>query len=170
MSSVDGYGLPLSTDLCLCSHFAFPHHSLEIPSSLYYQLRQFSHEHDSVFNDMFNAFYRYGFDGGLGGLGETVFMSTGSHVFANHACDHKPNYAGLAEVYPFVTHEFWEQWNPVADRFRSEINHITIAVRDIKQGEMITDDYTRWDGFMHSKGNEWGHPLIKEWCDTTPKK
>lgn len=157
----------MSTDLYLCS--AFPFGSLEIPSSLYYQLRQFSHEHDSVFNDMFGAFYRYGFDGGLGGLGETVFMSTSSHVFANHACDHKPNYAGLAEVYPFMTHEFWEQWNPVADRFRSEINHITIAVHDIKRGEMITNDYTRWDGFMNSKGDKWGHPLIKEWCGVDPE-
>jgi hypothetical protein len=29
---------------------------------------------------------------------------------------------------------------------------------------MITDDYTRWDGLMHSKQDEWGHPQITEWC------
>jgi hypothetical protein len=155
----DWHSSPLSIDLS----FTFFHCSIEIPSTLYYQLRKFSHEHDTVFNDMFHAFYRYGFDGGMSGMGETVYMSTSSHVFANHVCDQKPNYAGLAEVFP-LTLEFWNQWNPVADRFRSEINHITIAVKDIKRGEMITDDYTRWDGYMHSKGNKWGHPLIKEWC------
>jgi hypothetical protein len=116
---------------------------------------------------MFDTFEFYAFDGGLTGLGETIYMSTSSHVFANHACDHKPNYAGLAVVYPFMMHEFWEQWNPVGVRIKSEINHITIAAHDIKRGEMITDDYAAFDGFMTDEFDETGHSElteIKEWC------
>jgi hypothetical protein len=116
---------------------------------------------------MFDAFYRYGFDGGMGGTGENVYMSTSSQVFANHACDGKPNFADLAKFDPY-TDEFWKQWNPVGDRIRGEINHITIAAHDIKRGDMITDDYSRWDGYMHSKGTTHGSPLIKEWCGEDP--
>jgi hypothetical protein len=112
---------------------------------------------------MFDTFYRYGFDGGMGGLGETIYMSTSSHVFANHTCDHKPNFVALEETYPAMS-EFWKQWNPVGDRLRTEINHITIAAHDIKRGDMITDDYTRWDNYMNGKGNTWGNPMLKEWC------
>ncbi len=101
-------------------------------------------------------------------MGATIYMSTSSYVFANHACDHKPNFVSLEKAYPFMK-ELFEQWNPLADRLRTEINHITIAAHDIKRGEMITGDYTRWDGFMNSKGNKWGHPLIKEWCGADPE-
>jgi hypothetical protein len=47
---------------------------------------------------MFHAFYRCGFDGGMSGMGDIIYIPTSSHVFANHVCDQTPNYAGLAEV------------------------------------------------------------------------
>jgi hypothetical protein len=129
------------------------------------RLRHISETYNTSFNDMFDTFDFYAFDGGLTGLGETVYMSSSSLVFANHACDNKPNFAGLHDIYPFMVHEFWEQWNPVADRIRSEINHMTIATRDVKRGEMITDDYTAFDGFMTDEFGETGDLAeIKEWC------
>jgi hypothetical protein len=125
-------------------------------------LRDFRDSHETRFNDMFDAFYEYAFDGGLASTGEIMYMSTSLHVFTNHACG-TPNLQGLMEAMPF-TKEFWQVWNPVADRRRSEINAITITARDIKAGEMITDDYSRWDGYFANKNKEHGHPLLKEWC------
>jgi hypothetical protein len=115
---------------------------------------------------MYDTFEFYAFDGGLSQLGETVFMSTSALVFANHACDHKPNFQDLATALPY-TEALWAMWNPVGDRIRTEINHVTIAARDIKRGEMITDDYTQFDGFMGDEIDEHGHSElaeIKEWC------
>jgi hypothetical protein len=149
---------------------SFTLNSIEIPATDYWRLRSFDRGHDSAFNNMFQAFHRYGFDGGMsGGMGETIYMSISQRVFTNHACDHKPNLQGLVEYMP-NTEEFWKTLNPVADRLRGEINHITIAARDISKGEMITDDYTRWDGLMHSKQDKWGHPQITEWCGKDSKK
>jgi hypothetical protein len=122
--------------------------------------------YNTPFNDMFKSFEFYAFDGGLSGLGETLFMSTSSHVFANHACDHKPNFKGLATELPY-TGTLWEMWNPVGDRIRTEINHVTIAARDIKQGEMITDDYTDFDNWFKNKYDENGISVstqIQTWC------
>jgi hypothetical protein len=115
--------------------------------------------YNTPFNDMFKSFEFYAFDGGLSGLGETFFMSTSSHVFANHACDHKPNFQDLMTALPY-TKALWEMWNPVGDRIRTEISHVTIAARDVKRGEMITDDYTLFDGFMDAEFAD----EIKEWC------
>jgi hypothetical protein len=115
---------------------------------------------------MYDTFEFYAFDGGLSELGETVFMSTSALVFANHACDHKPNFQDLATALPY-TEALWAMWNPVGDRIRTEINHVTIAARDIKQGEMITDDYTDFDNWFKNKYDENGISVstqIQTWC------
>jgi hypothetical protein len=156
------------SNLALDFWMHFNNNSIEILSSDFTRMRHFSETYNTSFNDMFDTVDFYAFDGGLTRLGETVFMSTSSLVFANHACDHKPNFASLTDIYPFLMHAFWEQWNPLADRFRSEINHITIATRDVKRGEMITDDYTSFDGFMTDEVDEIGMLAeIKEWCGET---
>ena len=122
-------------------------------------------QYKTPFNDMYKTFNRYAFDGGFGGLGETLFMSTSSHVFSNHACDHKPNFQDMASILPY-TEEFWTMWNPVADRIRSEIQHVTVAARDIERGEMVTDDYTQFDGFMDTDSASASSQvvMVKEWC------
>ncbi len=61
-------------------------------------------------------------------------------------------------------------WNPVGVRIKSEMNHAFIATRDVKSGEMITDDYSAFDGFMTDEFDETGHSglaEIKEWCGET---
>jgi hypothetical protein len=89
-------------------------------------------------------------------------------VFTNHACDHKPIFQGIDALPPY-TSENWETWNPVSDRIRSELNHLVIISRDVKQGEMITEDYTRFDGFSgRDEEHDWIHSEfeeeMKEWC------
>jgi hypothetical protein len=114
---------------------------------------------------MFDTFDFYAFDGGLSKLGETIFMSTSLLVFANHACNGKPNFEDLATALPF-TKVFYEMWNPVATRIRTEIDSIAIAARDIKRGEMITVDYAVHDDFMGDPGDEADSEKaeIKGWC------
>jgi hypothetical protein len=121
-------------------------------------LRDFREEHNAPFNNMFDTFEFYAFDGGMSNLGETVFMSTSLLVFSNHACDGKPNFEDLATALPY-TMAFYEMWNPVATRIRTEIDTVAIAARDIKRGEMITNDYTSFDGFMVDHEDK-----IKVWC------
>jgi hypothetical protein len=139
-------------------------------SSEFIRLRHFSETYNTTFNDLFDTFDFYAFDGGLTGLGETIYMSTSSLVFANHACGHSSNFLGRSgSLLPYAK-EIWDMWNPVGVRIRSEMNHAFIATRDVKRGEMITDDYTAFDGFMTDEFDETGHSElteIKEWCGET---
>jgi hypothetical protein len=140
--------------------FAF-NNSIEILSSDYTRLRHFGETYNTPFNNMLDAFETYTFDGGLTGLGETVMVSTGPLVFANHACNQTANFLGIHDE------QFREMWNPVGVRIRSELAHGFVATRDVKRGEMITDDYSRYDGFDTDEFDETGHSglaEIKEWC------
>jgi hypothetical protein len=140
--------------------FAF-NNSIELLSSDYTRLRHFSETYNTSFNDMFDAFDTYSYDGGMTGLGETVIVSTGSLVFVNHACDQKANFLGIENML-LVPHsaEITEMWNPVGVRIRSELAQAFVAIRDVKRGEMITDDYSLYDGFMTDESRA----EMKEWC------
>jgi hypothetical protein len=142
--------------------------SIEILSSDYTRLRHFYETYNTSFNDMFDAFDIYAFDGGMTGLGETVMMSTCLLVFANHACNQTANFLGMADsqLGPSAA-EIREMWNPVGVRIREEWDHALVATCDVKRGEMITDDYSLFDGFMTDEFDETGHSElteIKEWC------
>jgi hypothetical protein len=148
--------------------FAF-NNSIEMLSSDYTRLRYFRETYNTSFNDMFDTFDTYAFDGGQTGLGETVMISTGSLGFVNHACDQKSNFLGLEEslLVPAYSAEIREMWNPVLVRIRSELAQAFVAIRDVKRGEMITDDYSHYNGFMTDEFDETGHSElaeIKEWC------
>jgi hypothetical protein len=154
----------LLTALPNCWNALAFNNSIEIRSSDFARLVEFSETYNTSFNNLFETLEFYAFDGGLTKLGETMFMSTSSLVFANHACDHKSNFLGISEPYE---NELWQIWNPVGVRIRSELNHAFIATRDVKRGEMITDDYTAFDGFSTDEFDETGHSdlsSIKEWC------
>lgn len=117
-------------------------------------------------SDKYNTFKEfvevYGFDGGLGGTGDKFILSLLSlHTFANHACDQKPNFSGIYEALPW-TRQLFDLWNPVAVRIMNELDHVVVATRDIPKGEMITDDYTKWDKFAFSP--EERQAVLKEWC------
>jgi hypothetical protein len=71
----------------------------------------------------------------------------------NHACGGKPTFVHLSSYYPWFD-ELWDQWNPVGCRLVSEINHATIAAYDLKKGDMVTDDYSQWDGFMSNRAGK----------------
>jgi hypothetical protein len=148
----------------------FNTHSIEILSSDLVRLANFSETYNSSFNGMYNTFDFYGFDGGLTGLGEIVYIPTGSLSFANHACGHKSNFLGRSDAMLPYAKEIWDMWNPVGVRIRTELNHVFIATRDIQRGEMITDDYTTYDNFVPDAMNEAGQSgqsEIKEWCGET---
>lgn len=144
-----------------------PHHSLEIPFSEYRRLRAFGDKHNSVLNNMYTTWDFFAFGGGMSGLGETVYMSTSALVFANHACDHKPNIQSITQALPY-TKELFETWHPVADRFRTELHHFMVTTRDIKKGEMITDDYASFESFTErDESTNWEHgdlPGVRKWC------
>jgi hypothetical protein len=118
---------------------------------------------------MYDAFETYSYDGGTTGLGETVIVSTGPLVFVNHACDQKYNFLGMKDslLVPAYSAESKEMWNPVGVRIRSELAQAFVAIRDVKRGETITDDYSLFDGFLTDEFDETGHSElaeIKEWC------
>jgi hypothetical protein len=157
----------LLTALPNCWNALAFNNSIEIRSSDFARLLRFNETYTTPFNNLVDTLDFYAFDGGMTKLGETVFMSTTSLVFANHACDHKNNFGGISSeaMQPYA--EIWQMWNPVGMRIRSELNHAFIAQRDVKRGEMITDDYERYDGFMTDEFDETGHSglaEIKEWC------
>jgi hypothetical protein len=58
------------------------------------------------------------------------------HTFSNHECNGKYNMADVDEVYPWLD-DIGDRWDPVASRIFGELDHGTIAVRDIKKGEMM---------------------------------
>jgi hypothetical protein len=84
--------------------------------------------------------------------------------FCNHACENATT-GEFAEIYPW-TQEFWREWNPVATRYWAELNHAVVFLQDVKKGEPITDDYTRWDSFFANRQKKkFGHAGVSEWCD-----
>jgi hypothetical protein len=141
--------------------------SLEYPSTDYYQGHRRFGNLTSRFGDFVKWQERYGFDGGDDESGEIIYTGALSLMsFSNHACNHEPTIVGFDTVYPWMDEEFYDMWNPVASRFRSELNHAQIFIRDVKKGDPIMVDYTRWDHF-HANRNERqrGHEGIRRWCD-----
>lgn len=140
-------------------------YSFNIPATDLERLKTFAGGNSQKYKELYDFLYIYGHDSGQGATGSDFYCSSLSlHTFANHDCDHNPNFAGLASVKSWSA-ELWMQWNPVGTRIMKELDHVTIATRDIAKGEMITDDYSDWDGFAHAKGDQLkGHAQFKEWC------
>jgi hypothetical protein len=44
--------------------------------------------------------------------------------------------ADVEHVYPWLE-DISDRWDPVASRIHAELEHMTIAARDIKKGEMM---------------------------------
>jgi len=142
--------------------------SLKIPVTDFGALKTFPGGESQKYADLYKFLYIYGHDGGMGGTGDTFFCSLLSlHTFSNHACDHKPNFSNIYQEDSW-TKDLWEIWNPVANRIWMELEHLTVATRDIAKGEMITDDYSSWEGFAHADDNKLGvhaqFNQFKEWC------
>jgi hypothetical protein len=143
--------------------------SLEYPSTDYYLGHQRFGDLNSTFGSFFHWQERYGFDAGDDETGEIIYTGALSLMsFNNHACDQDPSIVGLDKVYSWMEDEFWSVWNPVASRFRTEINHAAIFAKDVKKGDPINDDYTRWDHFhANRKEKRYGHEGVRVWCQTT---
>lgn len=109
----------------------------------------------------------YGYDAGPSGTGDYILTSLSYQTFQNHACDRKPNFVDVEVAFPW-TGGLFDRWNPVASRIQVEIDHLTIAARDIAKGEIITGDYYSFDGFLGCQetddcsNNEWIERMCSE--------
>jgi spermidine synthase len=139
---------------------------VDLPAVAFYRSRKLAEGKATQFNDFVNWVDTYGYDGGSSGLGDRVMISINSHHnFENHACDHQPNLGNAERNYPWADHDFYELWNPVGARIQGELDHLKIASRDIKKGELVTDDYSKWDGFLQSTTGRYDMSRLERWCD-----
>jgi len=140
--------------------------AIQLPASDYQKLKSFVGGQSDNYKSFFKFLEIYQHEGG--GTSNTVHNSMLSlHTFANHACDHNPNFKGIYEELPW-SQELFVLWNPVGTRIRTELEHVVIATRDVKEGEMLTADYTEWDRYSFSTTER--TEKFKEWCgkDYTP--
>jgi spermidine synthase/S-adenosylmethionine/arginine decarboxylase-like enzyme len=139
---------------------------MDLPAVSFYRSRKLAEGKDTQFNDFVNWVDIYGYDGGSSGLGDRVMISFNSrHNFENHACDGQPNLGNAERNYPWTDIAFYDQWNPVGVRIQGELDHLKIASRDIKKGELVTDDYSKWDGFLQSTTGRYDVSRLERWCD-----
>lgn len=131
----------------------------------YKKMRGFAKESGSDRYSKFRNFVsQVGHDDRFGGSlngGETLYGSTLSlQAFTNHACDHKPNFRSIYYEMPY-TQEMFTGWHPVGEGLKVELAHAKVATRDIKKGEMITEDYSDWDHHHHRFDGD-----LDSWCKT----
>lgn len=140
-------------------------YSFDLAVTDFHKLKTFANGTSPKYKELYDFLHFYGHDGGQGGTGDRFYTSGLSmHTFANHACDRKPTHRAIYNEFDWGI-DLYQYWNPLGARIPSELDHITIATRDIKQGEMITDDYTNWDGIAQSSAEKvtYDHKF-KEWC------
>jgi hypothetical protein len=99
---------------------------------------------ETKFLDLVNWMERYGFDGGdPDGMGESIFTGSLSYSsFFNHDCNHNPAVRYMRGDYADILKG--GTWDPVSAKYRTELQFIEYFVRDVQVGEIILDDYTKW--------------------------
>lgn len=58
-------------------------------------------------------------------------------------------------------------WNPIRVRLAGELDHFKVAARNIEPGELILDDYSKWDGFLQSRNGKQDFSRLDEWCNSS---
>jgi hypothetical protein len=72
----------------------------------------------------------------------------------------KNNVQGIYDALPW-TRELFDRWNPVSALSMKELDHVVVATRDIPKGELIVDDFARWNAFSFGKDERLA--MIKKW-------
>jgi hypothetical protein len=118
------------------------------PTTDYYKAHEVYEKDDSStrthFLDLVDWMTRYGFDGGDNG--EIVVTGSLSYMgFFNHACENLNQSSSVMSLEQNYRGILRGSWDPVTSRYRIELHHAEYFARDIAAGEMIVDDYTRWE-------------------------
>jgi len=134
--------------------------SIEIPTSAVYALQTSANNMSEYYTEFYDIIDEYTFST----KGGFTYLSLSLKAFVNHGCSNKHNFGSIDEVFPW-TKQMLNIWNPVAVRIMRELEHVHVALRDVKKGEMITENYKLYEEYRTGKHKNDLIEELKEWCD-----